>query len=203
MRSVSAAPNSSHRSCSTRGLTQCSPGHLAAAHAWPSFHSGPSAVCRKAPVNANVRPRRNAKPERVHCIGAGRSRVASLSSPFTGKDDSTRSASRPRSQRLHAGQEQAAPATTSKSTKISTQRYSRRQRQHAKHRKPVCGSRFARQCCAWQSEGCGPWRTRLRWQWRQRWCSDDSTADMELWALQCAHVQRHEIQVIERAAREA
>jgi ribosomal protein S18 acetylase RimI-like enzyme len=44
------------------GLTQCSTGHLAAAHAWPSFHSGPSAVCRKAPVNANVRPRVNVRP---------------------------------------------------------------------------------------------------------------------------------------------
>ena len=37
------------------GLTLRSTGHLAAAHAWPSFHSGPSAVCRKAPVTLYVR----------------------------------------------------------------------------------------------------------------------------------------------------
>ena len=55
-RSWSPARNSNHPACSTRGLTLCSTGHLAAARALPSFHSGPCAVCRKAPVNTNVRP---------------------------------------------------------------------------------------------------------------------------------------------------
>ena len=59
VRAWPAAANSSHRASSARGLTQCSTGHLAAAHAWPSFHSGPSAVCHKAPVNANVRPHKS------------------------------------------------------------------------------------------------------------------------------------------------
>jgi RimJ/RimL family protein N-acetyltransferase len=51
-----------HQASTMRGLTQCSTGHLAAAHAWPSFHSGPSAVCRKAPVTFDVRPQVKSVP---------------------------------------------------------------------------------------------------------------------------------------------
>ena len=95
------------------------------------------------------------------------------------------------------------PATTSKSTKISTQRYSRPRRQHTNHRSPVCGARLARQCCAWQSEGCVLWRASLWRRWPKQWRSNDSTADAQGRALKCAHGQRHEIQVTQRAAREA
>ena len=120
--------------------------------------------------------------------------------PVVGESDSTRSPARRRPRQLRAGQEQAAPATTSKSTKISTQRYSRRQCQHASHRRPVCGSRFARQCCAWQSEGCVSWRSWCRCRWCKRWRSNDLAADVQARALQCAHVQRHEFQGTQRAA---
>ena len=59
MQSWPAAPSPAPHARTMPGLTQCSTGHLAAAHAWPSFHSGPSAVCRKAPVTLYVRPSRD------------------------------------------------------------------------------------------------------------------------------------------------
>ena len=147
------------------GLTQCSTGHLAAARAWPSFHSGPSAVCRKAPVNANVRPR-GAKPLRVTVQGDGCNRGGSSASL------------------VGAG----------KLAANSTLRYSRRRHQYPNYRSQVGGSRFARQCCAWQSASCGQWRSRLRCRWRQSWRSDESTADVHAPAPQCGHGQRHQVQ---------
>ena len=41
------------------------------------------------------------------------------------------------------------------------------------------GSRFARQCCAWQSVRCGPWRSTCRAELRQNW----RTARMRQWSV--------------------
>ena len=99
VRSWPAARNSSHQSCGARGLTLCSTGHLAAARTWPSFHSGPSAVCRKAPVTLYVRPS-NACPWRV-TVRSGRCSCGAWSSAALASTSiSTR---RPRLQRPRAG----------------------------------------------------------------------------------------------------
>ena len=42
-------------SCTEQGLTLRSSGRTTACHAWPSFHSGPCASCRGAPLSSNVR----------------------------------------------------------------------------------------------------------------------------------------------------
>ena len=49
-----------------RGLTLRSSGAPAAGHAWPSFHSGPSASCRCRPLSSNVRRRNSLLLPGVH-----------------------------------------------------------------------------------------------------------------------------------------
>jgi hypothetical protein len=109
-----ATSKHAHHASTMRGLTQCSTGHLAAARAWPSFHSGPSAVCRKAPVNANVRPR-NAHPSLTTLRGAGCGWAELSSEPLLGARESAHSPSIRRSPRLHASPRRAASANTSTS----------------------------------------------------------------------------------------
>jgi hypothetical protein len=46
-----------------RRLTIRSTGHFAACGSWASFHSRPTAACRKMPVSSNVRPRHSAAPD--------------------------------------------------------------------------------------------------------------------------------------------
>ena len=57
-------PVGARRHARRRGLTPCSTGHATACHAWASFHSGPSASRRCAPVSSNVRP---LMPEHLVC----------------------------------------------------------------------------------------------------------------------------------------
>ena len=94
----------------------------------------------------------------------------------------------------HAGPKKEALATTSKSTQSQTHGYSRPALQYASCRSPVCCSRFARQCCAWQSEGCVPWRSRLWRRLRASRRSHESTARSQGAAAYCGRVQQPQLQ---------
>ena len=161
------------------GLTLRSSGRTTACHAWPSFHSGPCASCRGAPLSSNVSPHTNAVlgdrgvgvVSRCTVVPALRHVRLRRSPGWCAPFASSLNWTRPFRERRRVNRR------TAHDTRVRASCL-RGDRQLPTVPQSVSGSRFARQCCAWQSVRCDPWRLAGRAWLQQRW----HTARMRQWS---------------------